>query len=1421
MNLKCMINGVSYNVDFNPLLQGNTISEDYSETLDSGSIILSDIPKIVNLDPYDDVYIWDCDTMPEFTGITKNKVGNYVTADYSGFGFYKHFLVDRFTEQRNLIGRDENKVRYNNYEYKIELFSETKGLENVILPNIKITQPLDVTKRLTTLTYMLHYLELYSPKIKVQDGDNIDSWHYEQKYQLSTEMRDLFENHYCQEFYLNSPTLRELFSKLMVSKDCIPIVKDNVIYPLCLSKTRGEFVLPNDNKSFFTMQKTSDGYMTQTRTNYNNALSPNPTCHRVEQLGFRNSDEAVLTINNMRLETGFPIYKLNKVYMCYYKKCEAAYYDANQTEQIINAYFLCKQDITKLCVLNNERQALYKDTRVASADTDTTDFMKDNYYFSLGYSQGSNLITGFGEMFQYVEKGLGFTTYNKTECIIRNILNNMDALYPYGIDGKEAIREKIKEKMGSYPIYMTFTPSSATGFSLHKNNTRNGNIPSIFLDDELNWILNSTRDILNNFTDATAGPLQSVARLTNDTLIAAAKGVANLLSGDSLLIKGLNFEVDYEGFYNGAITTDKEVFKNKVMKMDNQSESMPYLDLDGIAREKKIQKMGNKSYTMTALYENWNEVQDIGTVYNLDKYDENQDDDEELIIYHRDISFYDNKYEVTYFAQESFVLKNFYTSVFAKHRLFNVLDYGSSLTRAENVKDIIFASKKKQYDIAPNFSYNSSNTSNFGLLDYLNFEKPTDETQIINAGVMTFPIQRNSMRNTSYLTDINTFTCGNSICFNVKMFDNITMGNNIDPLHLCGKVLGNITYSDDKNYRGTTQKLCTIYDEYNTGRVDTMTFKLATKIKEEELFMNMPDISFNFNNVQQTLNDNNYTKAKISDMLNISSSSIDYSPYSINSANLEIAKWQVKRLLYPYVSNVDPSFEVKNVFAKTIYKDANEIIDMTFQTQFMVDKKDKNDVMFSDLALKLSDLYGYIKSVDINTLPRDITFLPFQLKMQYGSEKEYKYVSLPCFGVKVPSAYIYNLTGKTLSVSFSFNTYSTKNDAYTPDFGVRIYKYSINVNSIKFVSDDTIRVNCNTSVSYMSGSNDYTIDRYSNFFYLKLMDKNYISDVNKGNYSYYTNIDFRIGDAEFSKYQPVLCNYSEMVNGRLEYLWYDSTNIKSPNDNNTLNTAFYGYLTASSTPQPSDVNQLDYFITIVEGDDYYSGYIYNYYKSGNSFDGTLSIGGTGGIASNLTELAEQSFQTYDSARDDFFAESLSVFEQINTSICYQWDIYSVLDNVPDIVVNYKLVCVGGVDKLETSIADKKVSEFTSSFGSILKDNNNQPYLCDAIFQLSQTNGQLGKIEVDLSKVPLEYQSVQEWIYNAEIKAYEFVCGFNISDDDRYETIDGERVLKQNPKITLYLSLVGNLDLQVYNNKGIIIGKVANKVLNPNNNIIRN
>ena len=85
--------------------------------------------------------------------------------------------------------------------------------------------------------------------------------------------------------------------------------KDDVIYAMDITERKGAFSLNKMNS--ITASRTSENHCTGLKRSYKDALSGSNTARMVEYIGFRNSDNALLTLGNMRVETKFPIYKIN------------------------------------------------------------------------------------------------------------------------------------------------------------------------------------------------------------------------------------------------------------------------------------------------------------------------------------------------------------------------------------------------------------------------------------------------------------------------------------------------------------------------------------------------------------------------------------------------------------------------------------------------------------------------------------------------------------------------------------------------------------------------------------------------------------------------------------------------------------------------------------------------------------------------------------------------------------------------------------------------------------------------------------------------------------------------------------------------------------------------------------------------------
>ena len=1002
MKLKCMINNKNYDI-----VNGATFSEEYNETLDSGSIIITGVERQPELRPFDDVYIYDSES--EFKGYTSRKseiievrtegsmldavidkkellniyqnrtieskdiqfiyfldnikftrqcdlryipetndfdIGfsingtvstwwrlqqgqnNYVFQFWSELGtdygfftsfmfkctalpiqmptFYRHFLIDSFSEERL------NPIE-NSFKYKITLFSEIKKLERVQLPNISITQPLDITLRKSVADYIKQYVEMYSPTIKVATSKSAYStgrvYTYQRKYVVDDSIDKIFGDVYCPDFSLDNPSLRTLLNQLFLVKDRIPYVKDDVIYALDFTKRTGIFSLNKLNNIFGS--RSSENHATSLKRNYKDALSGKSTARKVEYIGFRNSDGSLLTIDNMRVETKFPIYKINKIYMCYYKRAQIWTGTGGGQYTGYDKVFLCKQDITKLVKMSGEEATLSRDwNNFTNNPPANIDEMAQYKLCTLTYSIGSNIIDGWGTTYSYPTGWWGDNTITKT--YIENIFNILDGIYPYGI-----------YKVG-------------------------------YLSKELG-----------------ANQYITIASSTHrlDNIVSPIP-----ISDGAKRLKSFFFMVDYEAFYNGTTFVSKDnEDRDDIVTNDNPSSSLTLLEKDGLFQKEKANRFGNMAYTYYGTYDDISELQELGSV------DNSLDDD--VIIYHREYQIYENYVKASYFGSKDYVLKNYFTSVYAKHRPFNLLSYNQSIIRAENKKLYLALAKDKCYYEDINSNKNANTPIKFDkFLNHLDvlvsFCTPNPKPETIDK--FSFPNKINygyiKYGEEWYANDINIFTNGHSLCCNISMWDNTSMGNYIEAFNP-----QNISQSVEEDFTGSVQSYYPIIDNVKTGQTKTLGIYFAHTREET------------FDDIVKTY----------------------YSGFA-NDVYDRINK--LPRLpRYNTTSNViGDEYEVN--------KDNKEVIDMTFQIEpYTYDK----NVIFSDWLMKLCDLYGvyskFSKDEVVTETQGYFASVPVYCGTCYYSlETNVRYRPMMCIKFDIPT--FNNLTnGSPVSFTYSWN----------------------------------------------------------------------------------------------------------------------------------------------------------------------------------------------------------------------------------------------------------------------------------------------------------------------------------------------------------------------------------------------------------------
>jgi hypothetical protein len=1006
MQLRALINGVIYEAASalqGGVEEGASFSEEYNETLDSGSIIIDQSSMITNLHPYDDVIIWDASvTLKDyydqngFSDGTDGSVlydGRYMQGENITAFFFKHLLVDQFTETMLNLGTEPGNSSQL-FKYTIKLFSETKGLETVQLPNLTVTEPLAAASKISIYDYMQRYVSLYSPKCKYASS-TANQWEYKPKYTLDSSLSPLFSSCYSPDFVSNWPTLRDFISKLMIAKDCIPYVRNGAIFALNITERTAVFSDTGVN----TIQGSlaSSNYCNALRTNYTNSLAQFNSGSLIERMGFRNSGNALMTVGNMNLEAKYPIYRINRIYLCYYKRLFIHRYSVDTSQMpkytTETKMFLCKQDITPLVKLDTERNALSQDWLDLSAEPTTVENLAKYKMCTVGYSIGSKSINGWGTKYTYPEIG---TWWDITKTYVQNIAEYMDRLYPLGIYDYPYIRNSLGL-------------SESDGISCS-----------------------------NTFTESMIYPLDA--------------GINEIYH-----LKSLVFEMEYQPFFGGTTVTSKDGSDgDSIVINDNQQSSLALLEKDGLYQKEKINRFGNKGLTFNARYADVSSLQPLGSVYNLAGIYE------DVVIYHREYSIWGSCVNAVYYGMKDYVLKNYYTSVYAKYRTWSLMPYGESVQRSENRKSIVYLSSTQCFSEAETAFAMSSPSPLADILSAFSSYYFTDNLAVVpsDAGRRNYMISNQQVfsqirlnhayfsssddpvsSSNRYASDSISFVDGYSLCFNVTMPDNISAGNYIRSLKPNMNTKYQITSSTSwqtvadnlfmlnvqDDYTGSVQGWYKVTDDY--GQAQTMSFYLA--------------------NVQD-----------------------DYSNAIKDYSESEITSLYSDMLALPLLGSAS-SVTYQNTLGAVLddeYKDNRSRIDVTYQIEPLSDGA--SDVFFSQYLMKLSDMLSLYKKwgSSVSYVNNDGTFLGNGPVYSSTIIPLYRHTIYPTFLVQMTEDMISSIANKLssnikpsfpYSCTFSYNytayQYAYDEVAFPVETTPHVISMTLNIVSIDSIDSQTYK----------------------------------------------------------------------------------------------------------------------------------------------------------------------------------------------------------------------------------------------------------------------------------------------------------------------------------------------------------------------------
>lgn len=351
---------------------GFTITQNYNETLDSAVIRISHLEEEIDIEPFDEVMLYDDS---RFSTI--------------------YMCVNDYTLTQNSLDGEGGLTTYN---YEINLFSQTKELEGIILPNLSITARKGQSDRPSVADFISTYLNTYGRKTRQQQtGQQAgfgNKWHLATTTPTRKGVRDRFKDIEAPELQWNAPTLREVLTDLMMVDDCIPVLNNGIIDYIDLTQTNDTIT----NYNYIQKSQSADDYVSEIKMNMQNVLQTrlngiNNSVIVSEFIPFA-SNQFVMTDDNIVIKTKYPILNVKKLVMCY---------PLGQTDRYSNF------DFNKGDLCNIDGYSLVKEAREYGS-LKVLPKLPDNWFqnhgdyfsqyqnFCVFYNRGSNEISGFNTL---------------------------------------------------------------------------------------------------------------------------------------------------------------------------------------------------------------------------------------------------------------------------------------------------------------------------------------------------------------------------------------------------------------------------------------------------------------------------------------------------------------------------------------------------------------------------------------------------------------------------------------------------------------------------------------------------------------------------------------------------------------------------------------------------------------------------------------------------------------------------------------------------------------------------------------------------------------------------------------------------------------------------------------------------------------
>lgn len=264
-------------------------SDEYSETLDSMSVVIKHIKFKLDINPFDVVYI--------YRGVVEGGTIQHPT--YTDIK-WKEMLVDSVSMLRKRYGNNTY------YEYTLKLMSETKWLEKIQLPNRSFTHALGGNLRDAYET--IKDLMAYVPKV-IRDNKETTL------ITISEAVEEKFSGLRMKDMSLSKPTLRQALTAVMSQFGCIPVVNNKQLEFIDFNRSQGNITKEQvDSMDSESYSNSSDSYVNTLMTDASQVLGDEKSLVVERGVGFRDRDTGLIKQQeNLKLLTTYPIYKVKNL----------------------------------------------------------------------------------------------------------------------------------------------------------------------------------------------------------------------------------------------------------------------------------------------------------------------------------------------------------------------------------------------------------------------------------------------------------------------------------------------------------------------------------------------------------------------------------------------------------------------------------------------------------------------------------------------------------------------------------------------------------------------------------------------------------------------------------------------------------------------------------------------------------------------------------------------------------------------------------------------------------------------------------------------------------------------------------------------------------------------------------------------------